>query len=121
MITQPEQLTQHAFIVHSSWTQCVLQHEKQTYHWLMPVKHITDNLLYARQCALLGGGMTILPAFLCQDMFDSNQLQTVLPDWLVTGYALYLVYPSRKLNMPALTQFIEFVSHHPIICHYLNK
>lgn len=121
VITQPEQLEEHTVIVHRSWTQCVLQYQEklQTYHWLLPAKHLTNNLLYARQCALLGSGMTILPDFLCQALLDSQQLQTVLPDWQVADYELYLVYPSRKLNAPAITLFIESVINHPVIQRYI--
>lgn len=119
-ITQPEQLAQHAMIVHRSWTQCVLQHEQQIYHWLLPANHLTDNLLYARQCALLGNGMTILPDFLCQELLENQQLQTVLSDWQIADNELYLIYPSRKLNAPAITLFIESVVNHPAIRRYMN-
>ena len=32
----------------------------------------------------------------------------VLPEWSVEGNDLWLAYPSRKLNSPALMSYIEF-------------
>ena len=38
----------------------------------------------------------------------SGILKRVLPDWEPEGNDLYLVYPSRKLNSPALSCYIDF-------------
>jgi DNA-binding transcriptional LysR family regulator len=108
-INEPEQLHQHRIIAHRSWTQCALRQQERVFHWLLPAQHMTDNLLYARQCALLGGGVTLLPDFLCRQALDSGDLVAVLSDWQVDANQLYLVYPSRKLNPPALTLFINEV------------
>lgn len=113
-VTAPEQLNNHRAIVHKAWTKCALHKQKQEYHWLLPAHHLTDNLLYARQCALLGGGITVLPAFLCRDEMDSKKLLPVLPQWQVADNELYLVYPSRKLNSPAMALFIEAMVSHPL-------
>jgi DNA-binding transcriptional LysR family regulator len=37
-----------------------------------------------------------------------DRLVAVLPEWEMEGNELWLVYPSRKLNSPALAKFIEF-------------
>lgn len=113
-IVEPEQLNEHRMIVHKAWTQCTLRRDEQTFHWLLPAQHMTDNLLYARQCAVVGGGITLLPAFLCGEALANKTLVPILEDWQVNANQLYLVYPSRKLNTPALTLFIDTVVNHPV-------
>jgi DNA-binding transcriptional LysR family regulator len=69
---------------------------------------MTDNLVYARECAIAGAGITLLPAFLLEDKIEKGALVQVLPEWNVEGNDLWLAYPSRKLNSPALMSYIDF-------------
>lgn len=114
-ITHPSQLEGHRCITHRAWSECILRKGAEVYHWLQPADHVTDNLLYARQCAIGGGGITFLPAFLTTEVISSGQLQPVLTDWQAEGNELYLVYSDRKLNMPALDRFIDTMMNHPLV------
>ncbi|MCA6940978.1 LysR family transcriptional regulator [Pectobacterium polaris] len=117
-LLHPQQLQQHRCIVHHAWTEWLLHRGSELYRWLLPDSHITDNLLYARECAIAGAGITLLPDFLCLDEAVSGKLVRVLPDWKVEANELYLVYPSRKLNSPALACFIDFVLQHHALDDY---
>ncbi|WP_130833915.1 LysR family transcriptional regulator [[Erwinia] mediterraneensis] len=107
-ITHPQQLAQHRCIAHRAWTEWILKRQEEYYRWLLPPAHFTDNLIYARECALREAGITLLPRFLTDEMTQEKRLVQVLPEWEVEGNELWLVYPSRKLNSPALACFIEF-------------
>ncbi|MFJ5317727.1 LysR family transcriptional regulator [Pectobacterium versatile] len=117
-LLHPQQLQQHRCIAHHAWTEWLLHRGSELYRWLLPDSHITDNLLYARECAIAGAGVTLLPDFLCLDEAVSGKLVKVLPDWKVEANELYLVYPSRKLNSPALACFIDFVLQHRALDDY---
>ncbi|MCL6324592.1 LysR family transcriptional regulator [Pectobacterium polaris] len=117
-LLHPQQLQQHRCIAHHAWTEWLLHRGSELYRWLLPDSHITDNLLYARECAIAGAGITLLPDFLCLDEAVSGKLVRVLPDWKVEANELYLVYPSRKLNSPALACFIDFVLQHHALDDY---
>ena len=39
---------------------------------------------------------------------SSSSLVPVLPAWSIEGNELWLAYPSRKLNSPALMSYIDF-------------
>ncbi|RUS01333.1 LysR family transcriptional regulator [Pectobacterium polaris] len=117
-LLHPQQLQQHRCIAHHAWTEWLLHRGSELYRWLLPDSHITDNLLYARECAIAGAGITLLPDFLCLDEAVSGKLVRVLPDWKVEANELYLVYPSRKLNSPALACFIDFVLQHQALDDY---
>lgn len=45
---------------------------------------MTDNP-YARECAIAGAGITLLPAFLLEDKIEKGALVKVLPAWSVEG------------------------------------
>ncbi|QRN38859.1 LysR family transcriptional regulator [Pectobacterium carotovorum] len=117
-LLHPQQLQQHRCIAHHAWTEWLLHRGSELYRWLLPDSHITDNLLYARECAIAGAGITLLPDFLCRDEAVSGKLVRVLPDWQAEANELYLVYPSRKLNSPALACFIDFVLQHRVLDDY---
>lgn len=108
LITHPQQLAAHRCIAHRAWNEWVLKQEKEYYRWLLPPGHLTDNLVYARECALGDAGITLLPRFLTEGAMADHRLVRVLPEWEMEGNELWLVYPSRKLNSPALVNFIEF-------------
>lgn len=108
-IVHPQQLAEHRCIVHQVWSEWLLKKGEEYYRWLPPPVHITDNLVYARESALRRGGITLLPRFLAEDMLSAGSLGLVLPEWQLSGNELWLVYPSHKLNSPALMCFIEYL------------
>jgi len=117
----PQQLQQHRCIAHRSWPAWNLRRGDEYFRWQLPTLHITDNLLYARECAIYGAGITLLPAFLSREVVAQKQLVEVLPEWQAEGNELYLVYPSRKLNSPALACFIDVVMQHPVFDDYARE
>ncbi|MCG8707579.1 LysR family transcriptional regulator [Brenneria sp. 4F2] len=117
-LTHPQQLQSHRCIAHRAWSEWALHCGSEYYRWLLPEAHTTDNLLYARECAIAGAGITLLPDFLCQGVEASTSLVRVLPAWRAEANELYLVYPSRKLNSPSLVCFIDFVLKHHELQRY---
>ncbi|QDX28857.1 LysR family transcriptional regulator [Dickeya poaceiphila] len=117
-ITHPRQLQSHRCIAHKAWPEWGFHREAEYFLWRLPQSHITDNLLYARACALAGGGITLLPAFLCREQIDSGELACLLPEWQADTNDLYLIYPGRRLNSPALNCFIDFALSFTASCDY---
>ncbi|WP_336803593.1 LysR family transcriptional regulator [Erwinia aphidicola] len=114
VLTHPSQLMEHRSIAHRAWSEWVLKRNEEFYSWLLPPTHMTDNLVYARECALGNAGITLLPLFMINELLPRGDLVRVLPEWEVEGNELWLVYPSRKLNLPALARFIEFAMQSPV-------
>ena len=107
-LVHPRQLVEHRCISHKAWSEWLLQRGSEDYRYLPDNMHVTDNLVYARESAIAGAGITLLPAFLLEDKIGKGALVEVLPEWNVAGNELWLVYPSRKLNSPALMSYIDF-------------
>ena len=100
------QLQQHRCIAHRAWTAWNLRCGGD-YRWQLPLAHTTDNLLYARECAIAGAGITLLPAFLSRRWWRRSCWWKSCRRGARRRLELYLVYPSRKLNSPALACFID--------------
>ncbi len=113
-LAHPGQLSEHRSIAHRAWNEWVLKRGEEYYRWLLPPAHVTDNLVYARECALGNAGITLLPRFLTEDGLLQGRLLRVLPEWEMEGNELWLVYPGRKLNSPALMRFIDFAIQSPV-------
>ncbi|MDI7658901.1 LysR family transcriptional regulator [Cronobacter universalis] len=120
-LTHPAQLADHRVIIHRAWAEWLLQRDRELYRCHLNQMHQTDNLLYARESALAGAGITLLPAFLLDDSLTQGALVSVLPEWTVTGNDLYLVYPGRKLNAPALVSYINFALEYEGVTQYYDK
>lgn len=120
-IIHPSQLASYSCITHRAWSECTLRKGKSVFHWSASSRHITDNLLYARQCAISGGGIALLPAFLATDGIEQGLLVPVLEDWQAESNELYLVYPERKLNTSAQERLIETVMRHPLVAAHSTK
>ncbi|QKJ85742.1 LysR family transcriptional regulator [Paramixta manurensis] len=117
-IEHPQQLAEHRCIAHRAWTEWLLKRQDAYYRWLLPPSHLTDNLVYARECALGDAGITLLPRFLTHDLLAQRRLVEVLPEWEVEGNELWLVYPGRKLNSPALATFVDFALRSPVFTEF---
>ncbi|ELY4522666.1 LysR family transcriptional regulator [Cronobacter turicensis] len=120
-LTHPAQLAEHRVIVHRAWAEWLLQRDRELYRCHLNQMHQTDNLLYARESALAGAGVTLLPAFLLDDTLKQGTLINILPEWTVTGNDLYLVYPGRKLNAPALVSYINFALEYEGVAQFYDK
>lgn len=55
-----------------------------------------DDMSFAREAAISGAGIGVLPEFLCGRAEDEGQLVRVLPDWSAHGAVLHLAYPSAR-------------------------
>ena len=68
----------------------------------------SNNLMAVRDSVYAGGGITLLPEFVCGDC--SSGLVHLLPEWTADPAELYAVYPSTRNISPKLRAFIEFLA-----------
>lgn len=117
-LEHPRQLVAHRCISHKAWAEWLLQCGSEDYRFLPDNAHLTDNLVYAREAAEAGAGITLLPAFLLEERIEKGTLVPVLPAWSIEGNELWLAYPSRKLNSPALMSYIDFAMQFDEVTRY---
>lgn len=69
-----------------------------------------NNLTVLRDAAIAGGGIALLPSFLCSQAVVQGTLTTVLDRWHVEPVSVSAVYPSKRLLAPKTAAFIEFLT-----------
>ena len=61
----------------------------------------------AKELAIGGAGICMLPDMLITDEITDGRLQPLLPDYPMETRDLNLLYHSRNLQSPAIKRFIE--------------
>jgi DNA-binding transcriptional LysR family regulator len=68
-----------------------------------------DDMFFAREVLRTGGGIGALPTFIVDDDLASGVLARVLPRWVATAGAVYLVHPSRRHVPRKVTAFRDLL------------
>ncbi|WP_343226494.1 LysR family transcriptional regulator [Pseudomarimonas salicorniae] len=63
-----------------------------------------------RHLAMHGLGVALLPETMCQEQFERNHLQRVLPAWDLPLGICHAVFASRRGMLPALRAFIDHLA-----------
>jgi DNA-binding transcriptional LysR family regulator len=67
---------------------------------------VVDDLHFAKELAVLGGGIALLPTFLCETERTKKKLVRILPEWKTSVRPIHFVYPAQKFVSPAVQSFI---------------
>ncbi len=62
-----------------------------------------------RQVVLDGGGIAVLPAYLCAETERLGRLVRVLPDWSPPPVEFHALYPSHRGATPKVRVFLDFL------------
>jgi DNA-binding transcriptional LysR family regulator len=69
----------------------------------------TNNFWLAREAAIEGQGIALLPVMLLGEDIKKNRLVPVLPDWCNNQLSVYAIFPSRKLLAPQVRAFLDML------------
>jgi len=70
-----------------------------------------NDLTMIRQVAIDGGGIALLPRYLCTDaVMQSDGLRQVLGDWRSLPFGFYALYPSRRSMTLKLRALLDFLA-----------
>jgi DNA-binding transcriptional LysR family regulator len=73
-------------------------------------KIMVNDLNVLRALTISGGGVALLPSFICHEEIKNKKLHPVLPDWISDYTPVQFVYPAQKFVKPKLREFIAFSS-----------
>jgi DNA-binding transcriptional LysR family regulator len=73
-------------------------------------KFVIDDLPTTKELALSGGGIALLPTFLCGAEAKGGKLVRVLPDWISLPRPVSFVYPSQRFVSNRLQAFIAMAT-----------
>ena len=70
---------------------------------------ICDDMIFLREAAIAGLGLTMVPADVCTDALDAGQLVRVLPRHGAASGGIYVVWPSQKLIPARVVAIRDFL------------
>ncbi|MBP6629319.1 MAG: LysR family transcriptional regulator [Kofleriaceae bacterium] len=108
-LTRISQLPEHDLILFSPNSRLVwsLSGPTGTVELAPPARFVSNSLLAALDLAVAGGGITLVPEFLCPPECPTAALRQVLPDWQTEQSELYAVYPSTRNLSPKVRAFLD--------------
>lgn len=119
IVSTPKYLTAHDQI---NTLEQLSEHNFYTYSLAMKKKIIplnsgisvrgslsANNTIFIKEALLQGGGIALLPSFVCKKEIQSGELVELFTHFTLPKLNFYLLYPSRKHTPPKLTKFIEFM------------
>lgn len=110
--SHPKDLREHrclqfAPLGKDSWE---LVREKSRVAVPLPGKAVIDDLHAIKELAAIGGGIALLPTFLCGMEAKAGKLVRVLPEWMSLPRPVSFVYPSQRFVSSRLQAFIEMAT-----------
>lgn len=69
----------------------------------------SDSMGFLLHSAIAGGGIALLPAYVCQPALTSGRLVELLPDWEISPYEMTLIFPDRNNQSRAQAAFRDYV------------
>jgi DNA-binding transcriptional LysR family regulator len=70
---------------------------------------IVSDIHLAREMALAGVGIAVLPEALCRDDLDAGRLQRVLPDWRIPLAEVSATYAERRHLPEKIRRFLDLL------------
>jgi len=105
----PADLAQHRCLIHDTqpdWT-----FTAETRATLQPPAAVSsDSMGFLLQSAILGSGIALLPAYVCQAALASGALVRLLRDWIPAPYEMTMIFPSRENPSRAQLAFRDHVN-----------
>lgn len=105
----PDDLVRHSCLVHDTQPDWAFSGSKGSV--LHPKAAVSsDSMGFLLQSALLGGGIALLPAYICAEPLLCGALVTLLPDHEPLPYEMTMIFPSRENPSRAQLAFREHVA-----------
>jgi DNA-binding transcriptional LysR family regulator len=123
LFTSPEYLEKHGtptdlndLLNH----RCIQLHPDQRLQWELHSKPQTkiispsfvlntNNFWLAREAAIAGQGIALLPVLLLGEDLREHRLVSILPEWSDNDRSIYAIFPSRKLLAPQVRAFLDLL------------
>lgn len=111
-LTRPQHLRHHRCLQFTPlgkerWT---LSNAKGSLTIPMPGNVLINDVGVIRSMVLAGGGIALLPTYLCRTECDEGLLVRALPDWETKADPLNIVYPKQRFVPPKLRAFIDIAA-----------
>jgi len=105
----PADLAQHRCLIHDTQPDWAFDGETRINLRPHPAM-VSDSMGFLLQSALLGSGVALLPAYICQPALAEGALTQLLPEWAPAPYDMSMIFPSRENPSRAQLAFRDYVN-----------
>lgn len=109
---RPVELADHPFLLYTLLTRPNLLEMENAAGERQQVqlkgKFLCNNADAMEPFLLAGGGLTLLPDFICHEALASGRLVRLLPDWFVPPLTLHVIYPHARHLAAKVRAFVDF-------------
>lgn len=110
-LATPDGLNAHRCLIHNTQPDWILA--GATRASLQPTAALSsDSMGFLLQSAILGAGIALLPAYICQPALISGALVSLLPAWAPAPYEMTMIFPSRANPSSAQLAFRDHVTNY---------
>ena len=107
---EPNDLLYHRCLLHDAQPDWEFSSGDRLVSLRPPGAAISDSMGFLLQSSIAGGGITMLPAYVCQPSISANRLVELLPGWNIPPSEMTLISPKSQNQSSAQTAFRAHVS-----------
>ncbi len=106
---KPTDLLHHRCLVHDAQPEWVFSSDDAPIVMRPPAAATSDSMGFLLQSCIAGGGVALLPAYVCQPSVAVGRLVELLPGWEIPPYEMMLIFPNLKNQSEAQVAFRDYV------------
>lgn len=109
-LREPANLLDHRCLVHDAQTEWVFYADDTPIALRPPAAMTSDSMGFLLQSCVVGDGIALLPAYVCQPSVAAGRLVELLPAWRIPPYEMMLISPNLKHQSKAQAAFRDYVN-----------
>ncbi|GIK98966.1 MAG: LysR family transcriptional regulator [Alphaproteobacteria bacterium] len=109
-LREPGDLSGHRCLLHDAQPDWAFASGDRRLSLRPPAATTSDSMGFLLQTSIAGGGIALLPAYVCQPAIAAGRLVELLPGWDIPSYEMLLISPRLKNQSNAQTAFRSYVS-----------
>ncbi|RWB37926.1 MAG: LysR family transcriptional regulator [Mesorhizobium sp.] len=109
-LREPTDLLHHRCLVHDAQPEWVFSSDDTPIVMPPPAAATSDSMGFLLQSCIAGGGVALLPAYVCQPSVAVGRLVELLPGWEIPPYEMMLIFPNLKNQSKAQAAFRYYVN-----------
>jgi len=107
-LRDPSDLSGHRCLLHDAQCDWSFTSRDQCISLRPPAAATSDSMGFLLHTSIAGGGIVLLPAYVCQPAIASGRLVALLPGWEIPSYDMVLISPRLKNQSKAQTAFRSY-------------
>ncbi|TIX29364.1 MAG: LysR family transcriptional regulator [Mesorhizobium sp.] len=109
-VREPTDLLHHRCLVHDAQPEWMFSADDTPIVLRPPAAATSDSMGFLLQSCIAGGGVALLPAYVCQPSLASGRLVELLAGWKIPPYEMTMIFPHLRNQSKAQAAFRHYVN-----------